>query len=198
MDKASDVAHQQTDSRSIRSDCDSGSTTSQAALRRAAGVWDAMTQMFGSSFVTIYGETPTQLWVRSIAELSDDECVAGIERIRKERREYPCNLTEFVEACRPKAPGRRYLGTPICGSEADTPQLEQQPAEREHIDACLASMRRKLSESDGPAKQAANPAPADDEAPELLDGTALESERNRQLNALLELQQSRQPGSDDE
>ena len=81
-------------------------------MRKSAAVWDAMKQIFGTSFITIYGETPSRLWVEAIGGLTDAECRHGIDEVARQRREFPCNLTEFVDLCKPKSPGVRYLGVP--------------------------------------------------------------------------------------
>lgn len=99
-----------------------------------------MKQLYGKSFVTIYGAEPSWLWIEQAAELTDEQVRAGLKRLAKQKREYPANLTEFVEACKPALGSPRFLGVPI---DPETLRIERK-ANREHVDACLARMRKKL------------------------------------------------------
>lgn len=108
--------------------------------RRAAAVWEGMKQLYGLSFVTIYGEIPTPVWVGKIATLTDAECRAGLTRLAEHQREYPANLTEFFEACKPKRPVR-YLGVPSSPGQL---RIGPVPATEEQRARHLASIRLKL------------------------------------------------------
>lgn len=107
------------------------------------------------SFLTVHGETPSTLWVGKIAELTDEQVNAGLKRIADMEREFPVNLTEFREACKPKPAGRRYLGTPTNARALEHQRGE--PASREHIDACIANMRKLFGKAREPG--------SDDEVP---------------------------------
>lgn len=98
-----------------------------------------MKQLYGTSFLTMYGETPSALWVTQIAMLTDDECRRGLSRLAEQRREFPANLTEFLEACRPRPQGVRFLGRPQ--SPDDVLKLPGPRASREVIERHLAHMR---------------------------------------------------------
>ena len=112
--------------------------------RRAARVWRAMTELYGSAFKAAYGENPTHIWERAIAELTDDQCREGLTRLTKQSREYPANLTQFLAACRP-ADGVRYLGTPITEEQKRELYLPRPQVSMEKIDGWLAKMRAKVS-----------------------------------------------------
>jgi hypothetical protein len=90
------------------------------------------------SFVTIYGETPTWIWVESIATLTDEQARNKLLMLAEQARDYPANLTEFMRVGKP--PGVRYLGSPINPRAlAYKPQVN-----RELADRTLASCRRSL------------------------------------------------------
>jgi hypothetical protein len=112
-------------------------------LRRAAAVWQGMKQLYGQSFVTIYGQSPGYLWVNAIAGLTDQQCRVGLNQLTKEKRSFPANLTEFVDACRPGAGSPRFLGVPETAAQRQKRLAKPRPR-REHIDACLARMRSSL------------------------------------------------------
>jgi hypothetical protein len=103
-----------------------------------------MVELYGSAFVTAYGESPSPLWLAAIGELSDAECRAGLTRLAKQPREYPANLTQFVAACRPPSGSPRYLGTPITEEQRAALYLPKPDVPVEKIDGWLAKMRAKL------------------------------------------------------
>ncbi|MGP1665201.1 MAG: hypothetical protein ACTS5I_04675 [Rhodanobacter sp.] len=104
-----------------------------------------MVELYGSAFTAAYGESPSNLWLAAIGELSDDECRAGLTRLAKQAREYPANLTQFVAACRPPSGSPRYLGVPTTPAEVSR-QLPppDRMAKPEVIDSWIAKMRAKV------------------------------------------------------
>jgi hypothetical protein len=44
-----------------------------ATERRAGAVWRSMVELYGTAFLTAYGEKPSPLWTGAIASLTDDE-----------------------------------------------------------------------------------------------------------------------------
>lgn len=111
--------------------------------RRAARVWRAMTELYGSAFKAAYGDNPTPIWERAIAELTDDQCREGLTRLTKQSREYPANLTQFLAACKP-VDGVRYLGVPLTEEQRAELYLPRPHVSREKIDGYLAKMRAKV------------------------------------------------------
>lgn len=104
-----------------------------------------MVELYGNAFVVTYGESPSPLWLAAIAELTNDECRDGLTRLARQAREFPCNLTQFVAACKPRDAGVRYLGvptTPADISRALPPPNRQ--AKPEIIDSWIAKMRRTI------------------------------------------------------
>jgi hypothetical protein len=108
---------------------------------RAAIVWRSMVELFGPSFLTAYGDSPSPLWKAAISELSDDECRVGFTTLAKQAREYPANLTQFVGACRPEKLVR-YLGSPT--SAAEMRALEPPKPSPSVAEKWLAEIRRNL------------------------------------------------------
>lgn len=161
----------------------SESGPSQEVLRRSAAVWEGLKHIFGTSFLTLYGDHPSPLWVAEIAKLTDEQARAGLSRVAGEARDYPCNLTQFVEACRPKSGSPRFLGRPT------TPRalrLGVSLARPETVDVTLAKIRERFKR---PVER--TPMPKSEEV-ELLSGPELEEERCRQLRALSELKRQKQ------
>jgi hypothetical protein len=113
-------------------------------MKRAALVWSSMVELYGTPFLTAYGESPSPIWLAAIADLTDDECRVGFASLAKQPREYPVNLTQFIAACRPTQ-GLRYLGRPITVEERD--KLLPPPdklAKPEVIDSWIAKLRAKV------------------------------------------------------
>lgn len=97
-----------------------------------------MKQLYGTAFVTVYGPTPSPVWEAKIAELTDAECAAGLSRLAEQKREFPANLTEFFDACRPKS-APRFLGRPVDLNRLRLPRPKANP---EVVKAHLESMRK--------------------------------------------------------
>jgi hypothetical protein len=105
-----------------------------------------MVELYGPSFLTAYGDSPSPIWLVAIGELSDEECRQGFATLAKQAREYPANLTQFVAACRPQTGSPRFLGTPTTPDALRRlePPLSQR-ATPEKIDSWIAKMRRTLN-----------------------------------------------------
>jgi hypothetical protein len=112
---------------------------------RAAAVWSSMVELYGTPFLTAYGESPSPIWLAAITELTDDECRKGLTALARQAREYPANLTQFVAACKPVIGSPRYLGVPVTPDQiaGALPPPERQ-AKPEVIDGWLAKMRAKV------------------------------------------------------
>ncbi len=94
--------------------------------------------MYGAAVLAAYGDgdRPPKLWIGALSKLSATEAKAGIAELSKQGRSYPPNLTEVLEACRPKVKAPYHAPY--------LPPPPPKPATREHVDGCLASMRRSL------------------------------------------------------
>lgn len=100
-----------------------------------------MTEIYGTAFLVAYGDAPPRIWEAAIAGLTDAECRDGISRLAHEKRQYPANLTEFVEACKRKP--IRYLGGQPTSPGA-LRRLEAPPADPKKVAAHIANMRRTV------------------------------------------------------
>lgn len=104
-----------------------------------------MAELYGPAFAAAYGDSPSPLWKRAIAELTDAQCRDGLSQLAREARDYPANLTQFVAACLPqKSPGVRYLGVPMTEEQKAELYLPRPEVSREKIDGYLAKMRAKV------------------------------------------------------
>jgi hypothetical protein len=97
----------------------SESSGQQEALdtEKAILVWHTLAEIFGSSFVSQHGESPTPIWKAKIDELTRDEIATGFKRLgelaqqKVDRGEpvFPPDLYSFQAACR-YIPPVRFLG----------------------------------------------------------------------------------------
>lgn len=71
--------------------------------RRAARVWDRMTEVFGARWASTRGETPPGAWVAGVAMLSDDEVRHGLRAVVTEwiSSNGPPDWPEFRDLARP-------------------------------------------------------------------------------------------------
>ena len=115
---------------------------SEAGSQRAARVWNAMKQLYGSAFLAAYGDAPTPIWAAAISELTDAQCRQGLASLAKQAREYPANLTQFLAACKP-VQSPRFLGVPTTGAHLRK-LLDVRRASPEAVDGWLAKMRQKV------------------------------------------------------
>lgn len=115
----------------------------EASDLRAANVWKTMGEIYGPAFAAAYGDAPSKVWTSMIADLTDEQCAAGFQRLVKERRRFPPNVTEFLDACIPQSDGVRYLGVPLT-PEQKRLMLESKKADPEVAARHLASMRAKV------------------------------------------------------
>jgi hypothetical protein len=105
-----------------------------------------MTELYGTAFLSAYGDHPSPLWTAAISELSDDQCRNGLTRLAREAREYPANLTQFVAACRPRTTSPQFLGVPLTAEQmAQLVPPPEKRASHEKIDGWIAKMRKTVS-----------------------------------------------------
>jgi len=55
--------------------------------------------MYGSAFLSSYGETPPTVWEQAIIRLTHEQIGKGLATLGNENRKFPPNLSEFVHAC---------------------------------------------------------------------------------------------------
>lgn len=66
---------------------------------KAARVWRAMREMFGSTWASQYGAVPNDTWMRALARLTDAQLVNGLNTVAQSNREFPPTLPQFIEHC---------------------------------------------------------------------------------------------------
>ena len=105
-----------------------------------AWIWQQLVAMYGGAVLTAYGvdDKPHKLWVGALSKLTPDEAKRGIASLAKQGRSYPPNLTEVLEACRPKS-SPRFLGRPV---DLNRLKLAPPKASPEVVKAHLESMRK--------------------------------------------------------
>ena len=114
---------------------------SEAVSRRAAAVWEAMKAIYGTSFLTIHGEEPHPIWIAEIAKLTDQQARAGLTKLAAQQRDYPANLTIFLEACKGND-SPRFLGTPTTPRQLLHNKREFKRASPETVNRHIENMRK--------------------------------------------------------
>lgn len=110
-----------------------------------------MKAIYGTSFLTIYGEVPHPIWIAEIEKLTDKQARSGLTRLAREQREFPANLTEYLAACR-GTQSPRFLGVPQ-SPESCRRRLPRIRASDEQVDSHLASIRTKLKAAKLPTRK---------------------------------------------
>lgn len=72
----------------------------QEQRKRAAAVWVALAELFGSKVTSQWGETPPPRWCAVVAQLTDAQLSTGLQRIEDSGREWPPTAPEFKRECR--------------------------------------------------------------------------------------------------
>lgn len=69
----------------------------------AQRLWVVMTELYADTFVNRYGETPTEGWTKTLAEVHPNLIGVGIEKLRNDPRytTWPPNPMEFKALCVP-------------------------------------------------------------------------------------------------
>lgn len=118
--------------------------TSSEAVSKGQRVWSAMAELYGPAFAAAYGDVPSPIWLAAISGLTEADLGRGFTTLAKQPREFPPNLTQFVDACRPSTSSPRFLGTPT--TPAEMRRLEKPRASRDVADRYLARMRGRLAQ----------------------------------------------------
>jgi len=70
-------------------------------------LWDLLTEFYGSSFMSQYGEQPTWAWFGALQELSAADYGVGFQTLKNRDNPFPPNPGEFFALCRPELPEQR-------------------------------------------------------------------------------------------
>ena len=66
---------------------------------QAHTVWSAMTQMYGSAWISKHGENPSPVWVSQLKNMGEDRIKRGLRKTLDSKSEFPPSLPRFVEYC---------------------------------------------------------------------------------------------------
>ncbi len=69
-------------------------------LDKAAKVWSALTEIFGNTLVSNFGESPPPIWREKIQLLSNEEIAQGLEKLSGADSGYAPTLGQFMAACK--------------------------------------------------------------------------------------------------
>ncbi len=116
----------------------------------AIWVWQALTEMFGTPFLSSFGETPPTSWRLAISRLTNDQIKRGLTSLGNDARSFPPNLSEFVDACK-RLPERRFNGV-LPSPEAERLLLNKKRASPKVADRYLKEMRRAVRSATGYGK----------------------------------------------
>lgn len=64
-------------------------------------LWIRMTELYGHRWLSQYGETPADTWIRGLADMSTADLGTGIIACVKSGESWPPSLPEFRAYCRP-------------------------------------------------------------------------------------------------
>ncbi len=106
----------------------------------AIWVWQALTEMFGTPFLSSFGETPPTSWALAISRLTNDQIKRGLTNLGNDARSFPPNLSEFVDACK-RLPERRFNGV-LPSPEAEKLLLHRKRASPEVVGRWIDKMKR--------------------------------------------------------
>lgn len=109
----------------------SESSASTELKTRAGWVWVRLIQKYGESWRRKFGDVPNEMWLRSIAKLTDEELKHGIENLPAHMPSEP----EFVGLCKPYHPYAHHKALPA---------KPFQKASEETVQRELANMREIL------------------------------------------------------
>jgi len=65
-------------------------------------IWLRMSEMYGSAFVSQYGEKPTESWARLLTGISTEQIADGMERVTSLGSNFPPNAIQFRALCEGK------------------------------------------------------------------------------------------------
>lgn len=94
-----------------------------------------MAETFGHKWTSSYGLDPSPAWKDGMADLTIDEVRAGLSALKDWREEWPPNLPQFRELCRPLSTAAHTAYKPL-------PQPKSSWEQRQHVAAsALAELR---------------------------------------------------------
>ena len=75
-------------------------------------LWVRMSQIYGSKWVSNYGEVPTQPWINLINNMPHEKIAHGLNEIIKEGDNWPPSLSKFNRMCQSMRSPHKALNSP--------------------------------------------------------------------------------------
>ena len=69
-------------------------------MNKIETIWAALTDMYGSKFLSAYGEKPSQMWTVAINGFKEFEIQRGLRKLLHKGSGTPPTLPQFVAACK--------------------------------------------------------------------------------------------------
>lgn len=63
-------------------------------------LWVFMSELYGYKFISQFGEEPSDVWTRTLSDLSAEEIKTGIDSLEKRSDEFPPGAIEFKKLCK--------------------------------------------------------------------------------------------------
>lgn len=94
---------------------------------KADTVWSAMTQMYGEAWIKKHGESPTEIWKKLLAGMTETQIKRGLRATFESGNEFPPGLPKFAEYCKGGAqlPEHRMLPKPKGDPEKAMAAIEE-------------------------------------------------------------------------
>jgi hypothetical protein len=112
--------------------------------KRASRLWQRMAELYGNKWHSQMGPAPTELWLRAVSGLSDDQLKVGINACLYSDDQWPPSLPEFVSRCKARREN--------AGMYANTPLLPAAKSSAETAAEQLSAMRAKLRSTASPVR----------------------------------------------
>ena len=95
-------------------------------MNKIEQVWAALTDMYGSKFMTAYGDKPSQMWTVAINGFKEHEIQRGLRKLLHKGAGTPPTLPQFVVACKyseedDQTPNPPTVALPRIASQYDEP-----------------------------------------------------------------------------
>ena len=65
-------------------------------------VWEKMRGIFGNAFTSAFSEIPTDLWIEAMAQLSEKDINAGLNKVLRGGYDFAPSLSKFLKLCEPE------------------------------------------------------------------------------------------------
>lgn len=65
-------------------------------------VWEKFKSIFGGSFLAGFGELPDSVWIEAMAQLSEKDINAGLNKVLRGGYDFAPSLSKFLKLCEPE------------------------------------------------------------------------------------------------